>query len=495
MTREASLVLASSLCVSFSYFKTEECLGFALFHVILFVTSFIPDFHLLTGLQSFCFRSSSEPGLELGSVLVPMVLKSMISKERLGNSSAQSDFKSEITAYLLSSQVMSMATVSVLLLLDKSRRIFSWTLLCVLSVAIAITINQHGDITLPVVCLLLYLCTLAFMLWIFPKTFTLGEAMIIAQTFVLFSVDSWFTLRGKLHYIMPSVGYLTSVTRSVFTVWLQILVFGSALTGYFLLPVFYYLTTISDQFELWVGVIAFYVVILLVFMAILLPWSMLMLGGQNPIGWMMQFVIYSKTRKYLTLYWLVVVMLSICVVIWRNSSIDKLQPRTVVRKYFHLLSIAIFLPGVIWEPSLTHIASGAAFAAFVFLEFVRMARVPPLGDVLHDSLSVFLDEKDAGPVILTHIYLLVGCSLPLWLCGIPVDSRSEKTMEGTLAGLTAQLLCVLVLCSTGVLTIPLTKWSVVFAGLLVTSLLEAWTSQVDNLVLPAFLYSLLSAVW
>ncbi|EDO32051.1 predicted protein [Nematostella vectensis] len=402
MTREASLVLASSLCVSFSYFKTEECLGFALFHVILFVTSFIPDFHLLTGLQSFCFRSSSEPGLELGSVLVPMVLKSMISKERLGNSSAQSDFKSEITAYLLSSQVMSMATVSVLLLLDKSRRIFSWTLLCVLSVAIAITINQHGetyydgyhgdnddddangDITLPVVCLLLYLCTLAFMLWIFPKTFTLGEAMIIAQTFVLFSVDSWFTLRGKLHYIMPSVGYLTSVTRSVFTVWLQILVFGSALTGYFLLPVFYYLTTISDQFELWVGVIAFYVVILLVFMAILLPWSMLMLGGQNPIGWMMQFVIYSKTRKYLTLYWLVVVMLSICVVIWRNSSIDKLQPRTVVRKYFHLLSIAIFLPGVIWEPSLTHIASGAAFAAFVFLETVKARK---------ESLHVSLDRQ------------------------------------------------------------------------------------------------------
>jgi dolichol kinase len=46
---------------------------------------------------------------------------------------------------------------------------------------------------------------------------------------------------------------------------------------------------------------------------------------------------------------------------------------------------------------------------------MRISRVAPLGEILHQSLQVFLDEKDTGPVILSHIYLLLGCALPLWL--------------------------------------------------------------------------------
>ena len=48
-----------------------------------------------------------------------------------------------------------------------------------------------------------------------------------------------------------------------------------------------------------------------------------------------------------------------------------------------------------------------------------MYRIGPFGESIHSALEVFLDEKDSGPLILTHVYLLLGFAVPLWL--YPVD--------------------------------------------------------------------------
>ncbi|KNC87295.1 hypothetical protein SARC_00576 [Sphaeroforma arctica JP610] len=61
------------------------------------------------------------------------------------------------------------------------------------------------------------------------------------------------------------------------------------------------------------------------------------------------------------------------------------------------------------------LAFAVAVSAFVLLEYLRIARVWPLGEDLQDFLTKFTDERDSGPVILTHLYLLVGIALPLWL--------------------------------------------------------------------------------
>ena len=46
---------------------------------------------------------------------------------------------------------------------------------------------------------------------------------------------------------------------------------------------------------------------------------------------------------------------------------------------------------------------------------MRLLRVQPFGEAIHSAFQVFLDAKDAGSLVLTHIYLLLGCSIPLWL--------------------------------------------------------------------------------
>ena len=66
------------------------------------------------------------------------------------------------------------------------------------------------------------------------------------------------------------------------------------------------------------------------------------------------------------------------------------------------------------QPSFLQLAFGVALAVFIMLEYLRLGNVYPVGDVLQNFLSSFTDYRDVGPFILSHMYLLLGCAMPVW---------------------------------------------------------------------------------
>ncbi|KAF8525817.1 Fph type histidine kinase [Hysterangium stoloniferum] len=91
--------------------------------------------------------------------------------------------------------------------------------------------------------------------------------------------------------------------------------------------------------------------------------------------------------------------------------------RNARRKFFHGLAVVMMLPGVAFDPAFVHLSLSAAFALFVFAEYVRYFALYPFGAVVHLFLNEFLDHKDSGTAVLSHFYLLTGSAGPLWLEG------------------------------------------------------------------------------
>lgn len=97
-------------------------------------------------------------------------------------------------------------------------------------------------------------------------------------------------------------------------------------------------------------------------------------------------------------YWFCIVLVAIGFVAWKSL---RQQPTpsassTITRKVFHLLALAIYIPGVVYEPYLTHLASSVAIAAFIFIEVgvgEHMFLFPPLIFSFFPSLWSFFPKK------------------------------------------------------------------------------------------------------
>ncbi|KAJ3394331.1 hypothetical protein HDU92_007023 [Lobulomyces angularis] len=171
-----------------------------------------------------------------------------------------------------------------------------------------------------------------------------------------------------------------------------------------------------------------------------------------------------------------------------------------------------------------HLAFSFATSAMIMLEYIRYFRVWPIGDYLQKFLILFVDSKDSGPAILSHIYLIIGCALPVWisrfrgisfsvsgLCGIITlgvgDSmasvfgqkfgrykwpNSNKTIEGSVAFVLSVFFIYTIILIKAVPDFNYLEVVKIFVISVITALLEGISNQNDNVILPLFMMSLVN---
>ncbi|KAI8049489.1 hypothetical protein BDF22DRAFT_746088 [Syncephalis plumigaleata] len=336
------------------------------------------------------------------------------------------------------------------------------------------------------------------------------------------------------------MGYTVDIHRPAILVFLEAATVGMIVYAVLLIPILPWNSTgkarvtsttkIPIEYK-WTNtrLMCYYVGSLIIAGLVIMPWVSMHIG-QHPILWVVEFLLLDKTRLLLCAFWLACIIMAVCIFNYldNNTSTTSTSARTnesktempvirtkaqlyLRRKFFHVLAVGMFIPGILFQPQFMHLAFSVAICAFMLTEYIRCMRIPPYGVSLHEFLIRFLDHRDQGPIILAHVYLLIGCAIPVWLqsnntlaslagvitlgigdamastIGIRFGRHyllgTRKTIEGTLA------------CTIGVWTSlwlfgSSSSWSMLTTSLFI-SVLECVSEQNDNLLLPLIAFSVI----
>ncbi|PSS14024.1 Dolichol kinase [Actinidia chinensis var. chinensis] len=369
----------------------------------------------------------------------------------------------------------------------------------------------------------------------FPFCVSMGEALLVTSGLVIYFGDMFAITFTKSHgYLVPSdlLNLQYGIKRSVISIIIQ-----GVVLGLLLFPIFFKITL-----EIWewftssvfskarayqeIGKsVTFYASLAFILIVIVPIWMQLVQDFDvHPLLWVVIFV-FSEPLKRLSLciYWVAVIYVSVrqFYSISKNSKIE----RILLRKYYHLMAVLMFLPALIFQPKFLDLAFGVALAGFLVLEIIRVWRVWPLGQLVHQFMNAFTDHRDSDLLIVSHFSLLLGCALPIWMSSgfndrplapfagilslgigdtmasmvghkygvLRWSKTGKKTVEGTAAGITSVLAACSVLlpllATTGYIFTQ--HWLSLLIAVTVSGLLEAYTAQLDNAFIPLVFYSLL----
>ena len=224
--------------------------------------------------------------------------------------------------------------------------------------ALIITIAGTTSSLLPCGCvgaiLLIYELILRFGLGRVTRTFTRGEAQVVAQglTLYLFEflgyVGFYFKWNRFPWIILPH--HLWAAPKDHLQIALQTGLLGTVALGILLAPLFLRHRRKQKKPALSIGIgtiIAFYSIVVLVLGCLVSPVAQLLLGGLHPIVFVLEFVLQDKKRIYLLMYWGAMLVASLIM-------FPKIERRfhigtVVARKLYHFLAVMLFLPAMLLE--------------------------------------------------------------------------------------------------------------------------------------------------
>lgn len=186
------------------------------------------------------------------------------------------------------------------------------------------------------------------------------------------------------------------------------------------------------------GRVGFVLTAAVVVSGVVYPWSCLLLQTWNPIAWLLGFLVESSSasiflppRFQLIGYWAVCLVVLVPFVAFISS---RLALRNIVaRKLFHLVAVLMLGPASLIDASMLSLSYGVALSSLVLVECMRALALPPFGHSIAAYMRSFIDHRDGGRVILTHLYLLLGCALPLWLASSSSRTSKVAVNAGVLA--------------------------------------------------------------
>jgi dolichol kinase len=135
----------------------------------------------------------------------------------------------------------------------------------------------------------------------------------------------------------------------------------------------------------------------------------------------------ANTRLLLSSYFLLVIATGLAIVL-RLSPVYEVDTR---RKVFHFMMVAMFLPATFVDPTFCALGLSVVLAVFLLVDLVRASQLPPFSKPIARFLTPYVDGRDLrGPVVVSHIFLLIGCAIPLWLSLAAVPRTGEGAMKG-----------------------------------------------------------------
>ncbi|RCI06311.1 hypothetical protein CU098_011430 [Rhizopus stolonifer] len=518
------------------------------------------------GANKTSFRANADDGLLCGVLLLPMVAASKLidasKKEMDQYHIAYLSVRLELVLFM---SVILLIQVFVNEYLHPLKRVIRKRGLFVSSICVAglfTTLLSYSPLapTLSKAPLTITIMSVTMFQWFLyicvvtlKKCFTLGEMCIISQAAAV-------VVHGAAEYICVSYYpdympfYMQFIETSCSTVLIHALVVGMIFIGVVTYPLLRQSRRLAQR-PYWRSstkllqnkkvpvAITFYALTAVIVFFVIAPICQT-ITGENPFMWTLDFLYMSPSRMFLCLYWSLTVITT--VVIWvlvldfvpqSNQQDQPFYANTNAegkaltsslnkkRKLFHALAVIMFVPGL----SFLQLAFGVALSAFIYLEYLRYFAIWPWGKSLHVFLTEFIDNRDLGPVILSHIYLLLGCASPVWLESSNVLASlsgilslgfgdaaasiigkrfgryywpgTKKTVEGTMAFIVAVWLSSwIIVYSAALLGIDdaarfvasagRSEWSDYSFVITLTGLLEAFSTQNDNIVIPLYMYAL-----